>query len=323
MKILVAEDEEMSRRLLTANLSKKGYEVVPATNGREAWDLLQTPEAPQIAILDWTMPEMDGVDVCVELRKKGGEPYVYVILLSAKSKKEEVIEGLRAGADDYLVKPCHPLELIARVRSGVRILDLQKELIEAREALRIQATQDALTGCWNRRTIFEILDREFQRAKRETVSIGVVLGDLDHFKHINDTHGHQVGDLVLQESSRRMRSMMRQYDAVGRYGGEEFLMVLPGCDWQKAVNQAERVRTCLESKPIVLPDGQPITVTMSLGVSASDLHTYDSVDALVHAADQALYRAKNSGRNRTDLTIPWTVQKNVSRLIHSAKLRSG
>lgn len=322
MIVLIAEDEEMSRRLLEVSLVKEGYKTVVVSDGLEAWNILQKPDAPQLAILDWTMPGMDGIEVCRELRKRGGERYVYLILLTAKSKKEDVIEGLRAGADDYLIKPCHPLELSARLRTGMRILDLQGQLIETREALRIQATQDSLTGLWNRSSIFEILDREFLRASREVSSLGLVLGDLDHFKHINDTYGHQVGDLVLKEAAKRMRSVMRPYDSIGRYGGEEFLVVLPGCDWEKAVNQAERIRTSLESKPVSLSDGQTITLTMSLGVAASDPQSPETRDAMIHAADAALYRAKSGGRNRTDLTIPWTVQKNVSRLIHSAKRQS-
>ena len=225
MKILIADDESVSRRILSGLLTKWGYEVVSVEDGNAAWEHLNTQDAPRLALLDWMMPGRNGVDVCRELRGHRPEPYTYVLLLTAKDAKESVVEGLESGADDYLTKPFHPQELKARLRVGLRLLHLEDTLVQAREAMRFKATHDALTGVWNRGSILEMLDREVNRSRRENTALGLLMGDLDHFKSINDTYGHLVGDSVLIEASRRMQSCVRAYDAVGRYGGEEFCLL--------------------------------------------------------------------------------------------------
>jgi len=296
-KILVADDSELSRRLLEASLTKRGYEVLTAADGDQAWSILQRQASPSLAILDWMMPGLDGLELCRRLRQQAREPYVYVILLTAKDRKEDILDGLRAGADDYLKKPVDGDELEARLRAGKRIVDLQSELIAAREALRNRADHDALTGLWNRGAILEVLGRELARARRCGAPLAVALVDLDHFKAINDTHGHPAGDAVLREAASRMSSSVRPYDAVGRYGGEEFLIVLPGCDVPFGMAAAERLRNSLAKEGIQVGDRR-LPVTCSIGIASSAGDPEPNAEALVTAADQALYRAKAEGRNR-------------------------
>ncbi len=297
MKILIAEDDPVSRRLLEATLTKWGYEVTACADGNMAWQALQRSDAPTLAILDWMMPGMDGVQVCREVRKRANEPYTYLLLLTAKNQMSDIITGLEAGADDYIIKPFDANELRLRLRAGRRILDLQAALIAAREELREQATRDSLTRLWNRATILDILQREFERAKRMQASLSVVLADLDYFKRINDIHGHLAGDAVLREAARRMRTAIRPYDEIGRYGGEEFLLVLPDCDAANAVILGERLRLAVK-EAMVLVEGT-FSVTLSLGVATcegvADLKTFIAI------ADAALYRAKDSGRDRVEL----------------------
>ena len=303
MQILIAEDDPVSLRILQAHLSKRGYEAVSTRNGLEAWKALQQPGAPKLAILDWMMPVMDGVEVIRRLREHPDLSYVYVLLLTAKGQKEDLIAGLDAGADDYVTKPFDAHELQARIRTGRRILDLQDQLIAAREALRDEATHDQLTGAWNRAGILDILRRECARVHRTGGSVGVVMADLDHFKSVNDTYGHLSGDEVLREAAHRMQGSVRAYDSIGRYGGEEFVIVLPDCTADAAFHQAERLR-CIISKQTVSVTGASLPVTLSLGAVGSDQIGRADHETLLHAADSALYRAKAAGRNRALLAAP-------------------
>jgi PleD family two-component response regulator len=209
MKILVAEDNPVFQTMLKNVLSKWDFEVVIADNGQDAWRILQHDQAPPLAILDWMMPRMDGVEVCRKLRETAQRRYIYVILLTAKTEQKDLVEGMEAGADDYLTKPFNTQELRVRLRAGRRILDLQEQLLLAQDALREQATHDGLTGLWNRTTILEILQKEAARAQRENLSLALLMADLDNFKSINDTYGHPAGDAVLRESARRMNGNIR------------------------------------------------------------------------------------------------------------------
>lgn len=299
MKILIAEDDPVSRRVLEAFLVKWSYEVIVARNGAEAWDELQKQEAPMLAILDWMMPGMDGVQVCRKIREAKDRPYVYILMLTAKERKQHILEGIEAGADEYLTKPFEPHELKAHLLAGRRILDLQDALIRAREELRVQATHDPLTGLCNHAEILGRLRVEVERARRQGTPVGVVMADLDYFKRINDTYGHPAGDTVLREVARRFRSAVRPYDSVGRYGGEEFMVVFPGCNSAAAVQQAERLRMSIREEPIALA-GKSVAVTLSLGVAAAaDPGSWDS-ESLLRLADTALYRAKAGGRDRVE-----------------------
>jgi len=281
-------------------LTKWGYEVVAAANGLEAWEILSKPDSPRLAILDWMMPDLDGLEVCRRLREQNREPYVYVLLLTAKDTAEELVEGMEAGADDYLRKPVNTHELRVRLRAGQRILDLQEELMSTREMLRRKATRDPLTDLWNRNAMLEILSRELKRARRESSALALIMADLDHFKQVNDTLGHAAGDAVLREAARRMSACVRPYDSPCRYGGEEFLIVLPGCDIADATLRAEEIRGAFSMKPFQIPEGV-LNVTCSLGVTASSGTAGFDADALVQEADAALYIAKNNGRNRVEV----------------------
>ena len=297
MRILLAEDDDVSRHILKQTLLRWGYDVVCAVDGEEAWGLLQQPDAPRIAILDWIMPRMDGIEVCRNVREHLKERYVYVLLLTAKDHKDDIISGMGAGADDYISKPFDPQELRMRLSAGRRIIDLQTQLLAAQESLRYLATHDSLTGLVNRAEILERLRRELDRADREGVSVGLLVVDVDHFKLVNDTFGHAVGDLVLVEVAARMRAALRSYDEIGRYGGEEFLVVLPGCDNASACRQAERLRELVASQPIAVAGGS-VRATVSIGISARDRGCTDDLALLVREADECLYHAKSAGRNR-------------------------
>jgi diguanylate cyclase (GGDEF)-like protein len=305
VKILVAEDDPVSRRLLEVTLSKWGYEVVTCADGQAAWDVLKAPDAPQLVILDWMMPRLDGLQVCKNVRnpdERSAEPYVYIILLTAKSQKTDMVTGLEAGADDYLTKPFDAQELRMRLRAGRRILDLLDELVRAREILREQARKDSLTQLCTRATVLELLKHELDRSRRNSMDrdapVSVVLADLDHFKHINDTYGHLAGDAVLREAARRMRDAIRPYDSIGRYGGEEFLLVLSNCDTIGAAAIAERLLQAVRKDTIVLAEAT-VSVTLSAGVATSGV--IQDPETLVGAADAALYRAKRGGRNRVEV----------------------
>jgi diguanylate cyclase (GGDEF)-like protein len=293
VNILVADDDAVSRRLLEATLKKWGYDVVVTDDGDKAWEVLQGEDAPQLAILDWVMPGLDGPEICREVRNLGDQRYVYLLLLTAKSGKEDLVKGMEAGADDFLTKPFDAQELRARLRAGIRILELQ-------ERLRVEATHDSLTGLWNRAATFDFLRRELSRSERQGTPVTVVMADIDHFKQINDTHGHLAGDVVLREVAHRLSSAVRSYDVTGRVGGEEFLIVFPGCAVGDAVDQAERLRACINREPVDTPEG-PIPVTLSLGVAVREAPMVVDANSLLRAADAALYRAKSGGRDRVEL----------------------
>ena len=298
MKILLADDDPVSRRLMERMLQRGGYEVITVENGREAARELTAAGGPRLALIDWMMPELDGPAVCREVRSRIDGAYVYILLLTSKQSSEDIVKGLQAEADDYLTKPCHPAELKARLHTGRRILQLEDKLVEAREDMRFKATHDALTSLWDRGAILALLRSELSRSKREHSSVSVLLCDIDHFKQVNDVHGHQVGDEVLEEVSTRLLDAVRPYDAVGRYGGEEFLIVLNGCSAEDLEVRAEQARKAICGRVFSTSDGS-ILVSMSIGATTiQDWDKTDAVQPFLKEADEALYRAKAAGRNR-------------------------
>jgi diguanylate cyclase (GGDEF)-like protein len=294
VKILVADDDSMSRMLMGRTLRQMGFDVLAADNGRDALQQLLSNDGPRLALLDWMMPELDGPEICRQVRAAAQErPYIYITLLTSKGSKEDLIAGLEAGADDYLTKPCHPKELEARLRTGQRFLSLEDKLVEAREEMRFKATHDALTSLWNRGAILEILERELQQGN----PMAVLLCDVDHFKQINDTQGHLAGDAVLREVSSRLLRATRAEDFVGRYGGEEFLIVMGGCSALRLPERAESLRTTVLMDRRS-PANAPLSVTVSIGAVAIEEGVRMPIEALLLEVDSALYQAKAAGRNR-------------------------
>jgi two-component system, cell cycle response regulator len=298
VKILVADDDPVSRRMIERMLQRSGYEVVTVKDGRQAADESSKQNGPRLALIDWMMPELDGPGVCREMRSRHDNSYVYILLLTSKQSSQDIVEGLEAGADDYLTKPWQAGELKARLDTGRRILLLEDKLIGAREEMRFKATHDALTSLWDRGAILSLLRSELSRSARNGEPVSLLLCDIDHFKQINDVHGHHSGDQVLQEVATRLLDAVRSDDAVGRYGGEEFLIVLHGCGRDNLNGRAEQVRKSICGRGVNTERG-PLAVSTSIGAITID-HGNKSLpmEQFLKQADAALYRAKDEGRDR-------------------------
>ncbi len=295
MKILVADDDLTSRELLRAILTKDGHEVFQACNGREAWAAMDSDDAPVLAVLDWMMPEMDGIEVLRRVRARETKCRPYVLLLTSKNEKSEVIAGLEAGADDYLTKPVHPGELRARIDAGKRLVELQEDLVTAKESLAHEASHDPLTGVLNRRSIESRLSSEVSRVRRYRTKLAVGIFDIDHFKAVNDTYGHAVGDDVLRGLTALLQKNLRDCDLLGRWGGEEFVVLAPGISGAGVRQAFEKLRVVTERTPVETENG-PIRITISIGVACAAGE--DGLESLLKRADDNLYEAKNGGRNR-------------------------
>ena len=300
MEVLIADDEPVSRRLLEILLNKWGYKVTVTSDGEEAWHALQNGTCPRIAILDWMMPGMDGIQVCQKIRQHDTRSHTYVLLLTARQATEDANGRFEASADDYLAKPYAAQELKARLRAARRILELEDQLQAARDGIKVETTHDPLTGLWNRSSILEILHREIHRARRQGSSLAALMVDIDHLKQINHQHGHLAGDAVLREAARRIRSSIRLYDSMGRYGGGQFVIVSPACDGPGALSQAHRIRSNISQETIKTFEGD-FPVTVSLGIAAGANH--QQAHELISAADSALAEAKKAGRNRAELSL--------------------
>lgn len=292
-RILVAEDDPLSRMWLQTVLESWQYEVVAVTNGDEAIHMMDGDDAPQLVLLDWLMPGMDGIDVCRRLKSDPQGRFCYILMLTSRSGTADIVEALNAGADDFISKPFEPEELRVRLRVGERILRLQQELLR-------RASHDDLTGLFSRRTLMEAAQREVELAQRNGTALSVVLIDMDHFKAINDSYGHQAGDAVLRECANRLRQELRSTDIIGRYGGEEMMALLPGSDLPAARNVAENLRNAL-AQPVYY-EGQWIPVSASLGVSALSSQP-NQLTTCIQKADDAMYRAKAAGRNRVEVNF--------------------
>jgi diguanylate cyclase (GGDEF)-like protein len=289
MKILIVDDDALTRLALHRLLTDCGWHVITATNGEEAYDLMQREEAARLVIIDWVMPGMSGPELCRKLRESERTSRTHIVMLTGHCTTDYMVTGLDAGADDFISKPFNMKELQARIRAAERLIGQQDELL-------MQASLDELTRVLNRTGIRDAMNGALAHAAQERKPISIVLADVDRFKQVNDTYGHPVGDAVLRGVACRLAARLRPCDNIGRYGGEEFLIILPSCNPQDAMDVAERVRVCVSSEPIVTPAGA-LSATVSLGVAGGYAHRV-SIESLISEADKALYRAKHAGRNR-------------------------
>lgn len=302
MKILIAEDDPVSSKILEQNLSDWGYEVILAKSGEDAWQRF-TETGFRMAILDWMMPGMNGVELCQKIRRRRKSRYTYIILLSAKDRKQDIIAGLSSGADDYMTKPVNFLELKARLQTGRRIVDLEDKLLCVQNQLKDMASRDSLTKVWNRVEITRFLREEIGRGARENKSTGVIMLDIDHFKNINDLYGHAVGDRALQRVVSQLKRKVRKSDKIGRYGGDEFIVILPGCPSNQIVAVAERIRSSIARRAIKTPSDS-IALTISAGCASCEPRNPLPAEHLIKEADRALLEAKRQGRNCVSINEP-------------------
>ena len=300
-KILIIDDSPVSRKLVELPLAQKGYNLTFATNGRSALDLFEK-HRPDVVITDWMMPDLTGKEICQRIRSSSRNSYTYTIVLTGNTDKDDLIEALASGADDYLTKPFHRGELLARVGVGARLVALHRQIEAKSKQMEELALTDTLTGLPNRRAIENWAATQRSNAARHGYSFWVVLADLDHFKQVNDTFGHDAGDAVLKEFSKTLKSSLRRGDLCGRLGGEEFLMVLTHADKANAMAVIERIRTQVAMRPISF-GACTIGVTASFGLAGFEGSERPSTfNKLREMADAALYSAKRRGRNRVELT---------------------
>ncbi|PYV53575.1 MAG: hypothetical protein DMG91_16705, partial [Acidobacteria bacterium] len=297
-KILVVDDSPIYRKLVQQSLSHEPYPIIFAKNGREALDCFAAHQ-PDVVITDWTMPDVTGLELCQSIRRDFGQSYSYLILLTSHTNKEQVIEGLAAGADDYLTKPFHPGELVARVGVGRRIIDLHRQVEAKNRQLEELALTDSLTGLHNRRAIDLWVSSQLSAAARHDFSIWVAMADLDHFKRVNDTYGHDAGDTVLKYFAEILKANTRKANVCGRLGGEEFLMILTHGDKEQVSIAIERVRNAFETGKFKFGDHM-IRATASFGVAGFRGPKPPEFNTLLARADAALYSAKHQGRNRVE-----------------------
>ena len=303
MKILVVDDEREDRRLLEKTLARLGHEIVLADGGEAAWKHIQE-EHLRFVITDRDMPGVDGVQLIQKIRSSQLAGYVYVILVTSNDRNEEIVAGLYSGADDYLTKPFHQPELEARVAIGQRVLTLEDSLVRAKSQLERLAMVDSLTGLMNRRAIYKFTRGELERARRVVDPISVVFLDIDNFKEVNDKYGHLIGDEALKLVAQIIRQRSRTYDGIGRWAGDEFLIVLPGTRPQDAEKAAQRIIDGVAVTELVLLDDQIINISASAGVAAIQKMTNSPtlLDDVIQAAEEALQRAKGEGGNQVDVT---------------------
>jgi diguanylate cyclase (GGDEF)-like protein len=295
MQILIADDDPVSGKILEKNLRKWGYKTLLANNGHEAWQALQKPGL-RLALLDWMMPKITGLELCQRIRRVSKPNYTYIILLTSKDELQDIIKGLEAGADDYMTKPVNFLELHARLQTGRRIIQLEDHLLKTQKRLYELSTRDNLTALWNRATILQFLEEELEQGAREKSPTSAIMLDVDLFKIVNDTYGHLAGDAVLRGIAAGLVKNVRLYDKIGRYGGDEIFIVLPNCSLTNVAKIAERLRLACARNKIKVPGGR-ISATLSLGCVSSEAMDRPSVDRMIFACDRALYQAKHRGRD--------------------------
>ncbi len=298
-RVLVVEDNPVASRMLENALLSDGYEIMTAGDGIAALNILKNNFCP-IVITDWLMPRMNGIDLCRAIRNGDYPGYVNIMIMTAMDGQDDVITGLKAGADDYISKPFNRTELAARLANVTRILDLEKSLKKASREIEILARTDPLTTIYNRRFLFEQLPREIQRCRRYQHPLSIMMCDIDDFKAVNDSHGHHIGDLVLREFASRLSAWTRcDIDWLARYGGEEFLVVLPEIRVAEAAGVGERLRREMAARPMNA-NGFNLEVTASFGITGFDLVPDPEPDPelFISRADALMYEAKKNGKNR-------------------------
>jgi diguanylate cyclase (GGDEF)-like protein len=314
LKILIAEDESVSRRVLKMTLESWGHEVVEACDGAVAWQLLQSDAAPRLAILDLAMPEMDGITVCRRVRQQATP--VYIILLTANDSKRDMVAGLEAGADDYLTKPFDGDELRARVDVGSRVIELQRnlaqrvaeleqvlgELRQAQETLRTLSLTDDLTGLYNRRGFYTLAEQHLKSARRANRDASLIYADMDGLKSINDTHGHEEGSLALKKIADILRSTFRSSDIIARIGGDEFVIFETYAGPNHAQSSVSRLKENL--RRCNAENAHPYELSLSIGIVESDLDDNSTVELLLTRGDKLMYEEKRSKRRERDAFVP-------------------
>lgn len=300
MKILVADDDFIAQKMIRKILEDLGHDVLVADDGLCAWEIIQT-EKVRMVITDWMMPIMDGLELCRTIRENQTDGYIFIFMLTTINESSGIIKGLEAGADDYLTKPFSRAEFAARLKTGLRILDLESSLQKANEKVLRLSLTDPLTECYNKRYLFDQLPKEIRKIRRCPRPLSIIMCDIDHFKRVNDTYGHPTGDRVLKEFSRRISASIREdFDWLARFGGEEFLVVLPETPMDEAVILGERLR-CRIAETLFDMEGTFLSITASFGITgveATDQNATLSAEDLIKMADGLLYRSKRDGRDR-------------------------
>jgi len=296
MRILIVDDDRLSLRLLEHTLTEWGHDVVSCHDGLEAWQKIETAGA-NVVISDWLMPGLDGLELTQLIRERLASPYIYVLLITGHEGREGFLTAMEAGADDYLTKPLNLAELRARLAVGARVLSLQDELRKALSVAEDLATTDALTGLLNHRSIIERGETAYEQSRRQRYPLAAIMADIDHFKRVNDGFGHQAGDRVLTAVADALKAGIRRYDQIGRYGGEEFLVILPGCAADEVTGVAERMRRGVKRLRLT-EKGQQLSMTASFGTASCVGQVHGGIETLIEAADAALYAAKAAGRNQ-------------------------
>lgn len=302
MDILVVDDDKETIEALNQLLTSLGYNVVLCQDGPGAWEVLQKNDSPNLILLNQVIPGMGGIELCQKIRELEREIYSYIILLGSKTSKENFIDGMEAGADDYITKPFDPQELRLRLRAGMRIIELNHELVESQKSLQNIVTLDLLTGILNRKTILAVLESEAERSFREEKNFCLANLDLDGFKQVNETYGHKTGDQILKEVVKSLQTNLRRYDSIGRYGEDGFLIIQPGCDLGAAQICAERLRACISDNPIYSPNG-PVSITVSIGVRVHGLDKKADSESLIGFSENSLAKAKSDGGNRVVVAV--------------------
>lgn len=303
MKVLIADDDKISRLLVKNLLTSIGYEVLESEDGERAWQILQE-ESIQLLVIDWVMPKIEGPELCRRLRAWKGEDYHYIIVLTGRNNSEDIVAGLQAGADDYITKPFLPQEFTMRLKIARRMLELRQAMKEALEDQHHMAQHDILTGILNQKEIVNVLEKEIHRAKRQNSKLSVIMGDVDNFRQINEMYGNAAADAVLAEIGKRMKDSLRIYDTVGRYGGDEFLLVMPGCSIDEARLIARRILNVIKNQP-VLYYNKDISVTVSLGLAGNNSPGDADVKGLIEAANSAMRQAQENGHNCYEVAEPY------------------